>query len=750
MLDRKRLPVPATLAALLVLMWASSWHAALAGDIRWTNIGPGGGGWITCLACDPRDRDVVYAGCDVGGFYKSTDGGRTWRIHNDGLTADYLERIVVDGTDTNVLYIGGRGGMFKSVNGGRTWEWLRNGFPGPNESRYSAPIGALTMDPSDHLVLYAGTGLPRQRTPGDGLIYKTTDGGQSWTPLDGVAKIEAGVCFFEIVIRPDQPRTLLAATDKGLLRSDDAGDSWRKIGRGLPDSLTDVAISSTRPDVVYVTVWTTPGERPWRGGVYRSTDGGETFTDVSAELPHNVGKPAAAPQLTCNFLKVTTDPRDPDRVYAGASSWVGAGLFRSLDAGTHWERSTRKGEGGNLDVGWITMGGIPGIKCLAVSPRDPRRIFVGTSMLVLRSDDGGDSWTQCFCRQVRPGWWQGNGLETTCISHIAVDPTNSGRVYFGYADVGLLATEDGGGSFQRRVEGIPWHGDLAPVVVDPERPNVLWCGMGKGRRGIGGVAKSEDYGKSWVVVGKPETGLPDATTACLVLDPSGAPGARALYVTSAGNGVYKSTDDGATWKPVNDGLGGRGPLRPSCIVLDPGNTQRVFVGLKRTDGDPVGGIYKSEDGGGSWTKINGATEFPDIYHIAIDPRNPTVMFVAVRRYYDHQSKRQYPGGVYRSDDGGVTWSLVLEDRFGSCVLVSPLSSNVVYAGLTDHPYHDNCKGSGVMKSTDGGRTWHPENEGLTCTQIGTIVCDPQNPAVLYIGTGGNGVFKGRDAALTRE
>jgi hypothetical protein len=310
---------PARIAALLGAAWVVAWHSAFAGDIRWTNIGPGGGGWVTCLTCDPRDRDVVYAGCDVGGFYRSTNAGRTWTICNDGLTADYVESIVVDPTDTSVLYIGGRGGMFKSTDAGRTWEWLRRGFPEPQESRWSAPIGALAMDPSDHLVLYAGTGLPRQRTPGDGLIYKTTDGGETWTPLDGVAKIEPNVCFFQIAIRPDRPRTLLAATSEGLFRSDDAGGTWRRVGPGLPDILTDLAISPASPDLVYVTVWTPPGEPPWRGGVRRSTDGGETFTDVAEELPHIVGKPGAHPALTCNFTKVLTDPADASRVYAGAT-----------------------------------------------------------------------------------------------------------------------------------------------------------------------------------------------------------------------------------------------------------------------------------------------------------------------------------------------------------------------------------------------------------------------------------------------
>lgn len=746
---------PAGGCAVRRLSWVLSLCAAViaapgaaAGDIRWTNVGPGGGGWITCLAADPTNADVIWAGCDVGGIYKSTDAGRSWQILNEGLTAQYVERIVIHPRQPRIVYAAGCGGVFKSVDGGRKWRWLRSGFPQPQEYRYSAPVGALAMDPSNPDVLYAGIGFPRKWSYGNGVVYKTIDAGESWTPLRGIAQSEPEACFFQIAVRPDRPATLLAATDKGLFRSDDAGASWRPVGNGLPGpKITDVAISPSAPDVVYATVWTEPGRLPWRGGVYRSTDGGHTFISVASDLPHVVGKPGEPHQKTCNFLKVAVDPRDHRHVYAAASSWVGAGLFMSTDAGEHWQRVTRRVQEPNMEMGWITMGGIPGIKCIAISPVRPDRVFIAGSMRLWRSDDGGRWWKQCFTREVRPGWWQGNGLETTCIRHMAIDPTDPDRIYFGYADVGLLVSEDGGHSFQRRVEGIPWHGDMAPVAIDPHRPNVLWCGMGKVRRGIGGVAKSLDYGRTWSVVGSPQTGLPNAPTPALVLDPSSAPDRRTLYVASIGHGIYKSTDGGATWHPASQGLPTAGPLMPRCIVLDPSNPRRVYVSLVWTRDNPLGGIYVSEDAGGSWRKVNERPELPDVMGLAIDPCNPSIIFAACRRHYDHKTKTLYPGGVYRSADGGRTWKLVLPDRFAACVLISPADSRIIYAGLTAHPYHDNCRGGGVMKSTDGGLTWRPENEGLTDTQVGIILCHPRRPEVLFAGTGGNGVFRGVDAGV---
>lgn len=731
----------AWLVAMLILA-----AGPVSGEIHWRNIGPGGGGWLPCVTFHPQDPDTIYVGCDVGGFYRSTDAGHTWEIRNEGLTADYVREILVVPGEPDRLYLAGCGGVFTSTDGGETWRWLREGFPEPTEHSYSAPVGALAVHPTSPEVLYAGIGYPRRERHGNGLVYKSDDSGETWRPLGGIAELAPDACFFAIAIRPDRPEVLLAATNRGLFRSEDAGESWAPGGRGLPlPKVTDVAFSPADGDMAYATVWSPAGQQPWQGGVYRSDDGGVTFRSVSAHLPHRVGPADGPPQLTTNFLHLTLDPRDPDRVLAGSANWVHAGLFRSLDGGAHWRLTTRKTEEPNLDVGWLTMGGHPGIKGLDMAPTRPQRLAFGGSMLFMVSDDGGESWQQRFTREVRPGWWQGNGLETTCINQITVDPADSDRVYLGYADIGLLVTEDGGEAFQRRVEGIPWHGDMAPVVCDPDRPGRVWCGMGKARVPGGGVAKSLDHGRSWAVVGRPETGLPDATTPALVLDPSSPPEGRTLYVVVRGHGIYRSDDDGATWRRASAGLPLGEDFVARTVVLDGGG--RLLVGVAHNAEAPLGGLYASSDGGSTWERLNVRMDMPDIYGIAVDPRDPNRLFVACRRYYDRDASVVHPGGIYRSRDGGESWEHVLEDRFAGCVLVSPADPQVVYAGLTDHPYHDHCRGGGVMRSADAGDTWEAVNDGLTDLQVNAITCDPQDPRTLYAGTGGNGVFTAVDGEI---
>ncbi|MHC4230243.1 MAG: WD40/YVTN/BNR-like repeat-containing protein [Planctomycetota bacterium] len=102
------------------------------------------------------------------------------------------------------------------------------------------------------------------------------------------------------------------------------------------------------------------------------------------------------------------------------------------------------------------------------------------------------------------------------------------------------------------------------------------------------------------------------------------------------------------------------------------------------------------------------------------------------------------GGLFRSDDGGQAWRMILEDDFVEGLAVDPRNADVVYAGLWDAPYHDECTGDGIVMTRDGGKTWSSINgTGLTCKKVARIVVDPHNPNRLYLGTTGNGVFVGR-------
>jgi len=311
----------------VLLLVLASCAAAGAGEITWRNVGPGGGGWIQALACDPRDPDTLYLGCDVGGFYLSRDAGRSWTIHNDGLTDYFIQCIAVHPTDSRILLLGSEGGIFRSTDGGLTWQRQSQGFPARQRYAYSAPIGALAFDPTRPDTVYAGLGRPRWGKGGVGQIYRSRDGGVSWQLVTPPGALDPQALVGDLDVAPDGS-AVLATTDHGLYRSTDQGDTWTRVTVGLPHrNLQRLAFAPSDPRVVYCTLRTVARDgAPWDGGVGRSVDGGQTWSVCRAGLPNRVGKAAEAAPMTSNLRELVVDPRDANVVYVGDWAWVSAGI----------------------------------------------------------------------------------------------------------------------------------------------------------------------------------------------------------------------------------------------------------------------------------------------------------------------------------------------------------------------------------------------------------------------------------------
>lgn len=705
-------------AILLCSLLATS---ALAGE--WKNLGPGGGGWVPSLAVSPIDSRTVFAGCDVGGFYRSEDEGQHWTIRNTGLRDYYVEVILPHPADRKLLYAGTEGGIHRSKDGGDTWELLTNGFPDRQRWSYSAPVGALAFDARDPRTLYAGIGRPRWNKDGKGAIYRSTDGGDHWQ----LANPNGGGMHPQAIVRSiiSRPETgvLFAATNQGLYRSTDKAASWKKIGQDLPaDTLGRVALSRSQPDTLYVSILSPAGQTPRRGGVYRSDDGGQTWHACNAGLGNRVGKPGEADQMTSNVDHLAIHPDNPDIVYAGDTSWVTAGLYRSTDGGQNWTKTTQ-----GVDRGWLTGWG-ESVFGLAMDPQKPDTLYFSTSGHVYATEDRGRSWQQRYTRRIATHAWSGTGLETTCLNRIIIHPTEPDHLYFCYMDVGLIQSWDGGKSFTPTNDGMRHKGNTFTVAFDPEDPKVVYAGTGEWGSNHGDVCKSEDGGLSWRVVGNPDSGLPDGQTYHLVVDPASQRLFRRIYVSVADAGLYCSEDAGATWQPRNDGLPSKA-IRGIALQKD---AVVVLLG----DGN---GVYTSTDHGQSWTRM-GAQSWPDPKSLAISASDPNRMYVAARDK-GWPDGRFIPGGVFASADGGKTWTHVLKDPFMQTVAVDPTNPDILYAGGNDHPFHDDALGSGVQRSRDGGKTWHSLNdESLTVRKISAMTLDPHHRNRLYVGTGGNGVF----------
>lgn len=717
---------------------------------EWRNLGPGGGGWIPCMAVSPHDSKAVYAGCDVGGFFKSTDSGATWRILNTGLHDLYVEVIAPHPVKPNVIYIGTEGGVHRSDDGGEHWQWLREGFPPTQSSAFSAPIGALAIDPQQPDTVYAGIGRPRWGKGGTGMIYKTTDAGAHWQIANangGGVQREAIVS--DLVVHPSAKGRVFAATDRGLYRSDDAGATWRRMDRGLPHTHTRrVALCMAKPEVMYLTLHSKAGEQPWQGGVYRSDDGGETWSARLEGLGKQVGKPGSAGPLTSNVDRIVVHPTNPGIAYAGDTAWVSAFIYRTTDGGQHWERvlfsKETKQHAANMAYGWITAWG-PNVMGLALDAREPDTVWFSTSGHVFRSTDRGQQWRQTYARRVDTpkgapqsdlGWWSTTGLETTCGHQVVVHPCDPQRLFFAYADIGLLQSFDGGRSFTPTVREMKHTGNTFTLVIDPDAPDTIFAGTGWWNRNEGDVCRSTDGGLTWSVVGREETGLPIGQTHHLVLDRSSKAGARRVFATVKDKGVFVSEDNGSTWQPRNDGLP---HLDVKALAQHTGDAATLFVALTDGMGEP-GGIYRSTDRGLHWQRVGGDFACADPTMLITCPSDPKRLYLSSRTKFT-SDRKLHNGGVFVSHDEGGSWQRILDDRFANALAVDPKDADLLYAGGMDHPYHDEALGSGVQRSRDGGKTWQSLNTpALTCTKIASITVNPHHTQRLYVSTSGNGMF----------
>lgn len=595
---------------LLGLMLAG---AALAQ--RWQPVGPEGGS-SRALVADPRDPDVVFAGTDGGGVFKSVDGGRSWRPSSRGLTDTFIYSLAVDPDDPDTLYAGTwLSGVFKSTDGGGSWKLSSRGLPAEPRA-----VRTLAIDPSDPDVLYAA--IER-----DG-VFKSTDGGEGWTRA---SQGLGGVDVRTLALDPRSPRTLYAGTrENGVFKTTNGGAAWASSTRGLGRSWIVDLVIDPASGALYAASY--GGDRT---GALKSTDGGASWRLTGA-----TGSPVTA---------LAINPSRPQTVYAATDLRV----LRSLDGGRRWRNASNGLRENVAELAWAGPVLFAGTGYLGVSnivgsgiyrsengsrwiPSSrglyahyaerivlvPGRIYVGTGGDGVHwSTDGGRRWAK--------------GLARRSVYGLTADPGDPLHV-LAATNGGLFQSRDGGRTWVERFLNDPKRGRINALSLAFDRPGgLIWAGSWDW------LHRSSDGGVTW----QPVAEVPGLEIEALALDPSKPGTVYAGCLTSVGQSgpdrVFKTTDGGQTWLPL---------LAPRTGVAYDVAAERNRGAIYAATYD---GIQRSFDGGQSWRRVTPQATIA-WRAVAVDPGSPGTVYAATSRSYS------VPPQVYRSTDHGETWEKVGE------------------------------------------------------------------------------------------
>jgi len=620
-------------------------------------------------------------------------------IINGGYTGR-VSAVACSPTDPNRYFAAGAdGGVWRTTDGGSSWTPLTDHMP-------TSAMGALALDPLNENIIYAGTGeanYANHSRYGLGL-YKSTDGGETWLQL--AEDVFGGRCFSKMVINPLNSQIIYAAITRA------GGFPELAAAKGHPGATGPL-------------------------GLFRSDDGGSSWVQLTNGLP------------SLSTTDVAIDPSDPQTLYAAIGRIFGHpdnGIYKSTDGGDSWGKL-----GGGLPS--ETLGRIS----VAVAPSMASRIYTlitrpsdafggGASVLgAYRSDDGGGSWTSIPVGSIQAtyGWY---------LSVVSVQPTNP--------DVVIM----GGLSLRRSTNaGANWY-TITPPHVDMHA--IAWDADGRMVVGDdGGVHRTSNLGNNWtshnnnlgviqfyaglslhptsdvtIFGGTQDNGSNRRNTDTMnwtqVFGGDGGwtqvdqSSPNRVFVEYQGTGnLYRSTNGGDGFSYVGNGISGRNCFLPPFLI-NPDNSQRMLYGTHR--------IYQSLSGGTGWSALS--DDLTDgagaIRALAMAPSNPNVVYAATN-----------DGNVLVSIDGGEDFAQILDDipgwpRVTREMFVHPHDPLTMYLAVAVFGEDQ------VRRTRDAGQSWEILDGDLPDVPVNVVAADARySTPVIYAGAD-DGVYRSADDGLS--
>ncbi|HVR98933.1 MAG TPA: hypothetical protein VMW27_20100 [Thermoanaerobaculia bacterium] len=641
-----------------------------AGQDVWTPIGPEGG-TVTALAFSLNGR-TAYVGTADSGLYKSVNGGRSWTPTGDGVRGA-AQDLETDPTAPATVYTATSRGVFKSDDAGATWTDLTSRLPELNGATSARGVVAAPAEPGTLYVHlydpYVINGRPVDR------VYRSSNRGASWqlavTGLPRFVQVEA------LAAHPRQRGVVFAGTSDGLFRSTDSGRTWVRSGlRG--NYIAQVAFDALQPERLYV-VRMVPQHHDSYPEVLVSTRDGRNWRAGS-------GTSGSGP------VDLAVDPFIPGTAYLGVSVTNGTAIYKTTDAGAHWQSALPPGE--------YTSGAQSGVQALAVNPRVPGMLLTSRDdfggRAILRTLDGGASWSA-----------SGSGFRGVQARQVVADPADPDTLYLVGDCCSLWKTEDTGRTW-RRIEAGLAPGVYAGLALDPAVPSTLYVSTSSG------MFKSLDGGETW-------SGLANSFSAAeLAIDPAHP----ATLYGAMGQTVRKSPDAGITWEV----LPAREARTKTVIEIAPGSSPTVFTnGISFADGGYRDSVDRSTDGGVTWaTVFQLGIRDGFIRDLLVHSQDPDRVLAAFA-VHGGPLFSALSGGVFRS--AGGRWrrsSLSPESPPVLTLAQDPRDPAWVYAGSS----------GAVFVSRDRGANWTSRSAGLPPGDVQDLEVDPLDPATVYAATNG--------------